>query len=451
MSMGTLGHGCSRLTGQLLTGALLAFTAASAGAETGPAQPKTASGPVSAAAGAAAASQAATTSTPALKPAWLEMHRALQLPRLLLIEGRLLQGPRPTEVTADAKAHQRATGTVRNFLQRGVPGARLTLTIPGEPSQQVTQTDEDGYFAVRLVPLAAASSATTTTTTKPAASSPPKVLLHLEPGAYGLADTQQELQVVPPGPGIAVVSDIDDTLLDTNVRKKVRMVVRALVATPESMQPFPGAAQVMTALATRPYVAATVGPATASVTLAPERPVFYVSGSPWQLRGRLQAFLAQKTFPAGVLTLKRFFRDPMRDQTAYKVPLLLELVDAMPERQFVVLGDSGESDPEVYARVKQERPGRLAAVLIHLVSKEVPTAPRFAGQFVFTDYADAGKYLVEQHWVDPAASLPSSSAATSTAKRATPATAAPSPASGQALTPAANATTPGSAAAQIAR
>jgi phosphatidate phosphatase APP1 len=354
------------------------------------------------------------------------MHRALRLPRLLLIEGRLLQGPRPTEVTAAAKAHQRATGTVRNFLQRGVPGARLTLTIPGEPSQQVTQTDEDGYFAVRLVPLAAASSATTTTTTKPAASSPPKVLLHLEPGAYGLADTQLELQVVPPGPGIAVVSDIDDTLLDTNVRKKVRMVVRALVATPESMQPFPGAAQVMTALATRPYVAAAVGPATATVTPAPERPVFYVSGSPWQLQGRLQAFLAQKTFPTGVLTLKRFFHDPMRDQTAYKVPLLLELVDAMPERQFVVLGDSGESDPEVYARVKQERPGRLAAVLIHLVSKEGPTAPRFAGQFVFTDYADAGKYLVEQHWVDPAASLPSSSNATSTAKPASPATAAPS-------------------------
>jgi hypothetical protein len=188
-----------------------------------------------------------------------------------------------------------------------------------------------------------------------------------------------------------------------------------------------------------------------AVTPAPERPVFYVSGSPWQLQGRLQAFLAQKTFPAGVLTLKRFFHDPMRDQTAYKVPLLLELVDAMPERQFVVLGDSGESDPEVYARVKQERPGRLAAVLIHLVSKEGPTAPRFAGQFVFTDYADAGKYLVEQHWVDPAASLPSSSNATSTAKPASPATAAPSSASGQAPTPAANATTPGSAAAQTAR
>lgn len=448
MSMGTLRHGRSRLTGQLLTGALLAFTAASAGAETAPAQPKTASGPVLAVAG------AATTPTPALKPAWLEMHRALRLPRLLLIEGRLLQGPRPTEVTADAKAHQRATGTVRSFLQTGVPGARLTLTIPGEPSQQVTQTDEDGYFAVRLVPLAAASAAAPTTkatAVKPAASSPPKVLLHLEPGAYGLADTQVELQVVPPGPGVAVVSDIDDTLLDTNVRKKVRMVVRALVATPESMQPFPGAAQVMTALATRPYVAAAVGPASASVTLAPQRPVFYVSGSPWQLQGRLQAFLAQKTFPAGVLTLKRFFHDPMRDQTAYKVPLLLELVDAMPERQFVVLGDSGESDPEVYARVKQERPGRLAAVLIHLVSKEEPTAPRFAGQFVFTDYADAGKYLVEQHWVDPAASLPSGSAALSTAKPATPATAAPSPASSQAPTPASAATPPGSAAGQTAR
>lgn len=448
--MGTLGHRWSRLAGLLLTGALLARTAAGAGAETPQPQPKTGSGQISATVGLAIASQTATAPTPALKPAWLEMHRALQLPKLLLIEGRLLQGPRPNEATADAKAHQRATSTVRNFLQTGVPGARLSLTIPGQPSQQVTQTDEDGYFAVRLVPITPASAAapTTSTTVKPAGSSPPKVLLHLEPGAYGLADTQLELQVVPPGPGIAVVSDIDDTLLDTNVRKKVRMVVRALVATPESMQPFPGAAQVMTALVTRPYVAAAVGPATASVSLAPERPVFYVSGSPWQLQGRLQAFLAQKTFPAGVLTLKRFFHDPMRDQTAYKVPLLLELVDAMPERQFVVLGDSGESDPEVYARVKQERPGRLAAVLIHLVSKEEPTAPRFAGQFVFSDYADAGKYLVEQHWVDQAALLPSSSVATSTTK---PATAAPNPANGPAPTPTATATRPGSAAAQTGR
>ena len=53
----------------------------------------------------------------------------------------------------------------------------------------------------------------------------------------------------------------------------------------------------------------------------------------------------------------------------------------------MLLGDSGEKDPEVYATLRQEHDGAVAATYIHLVTPEAPESPRFAGALAFRDYA----------------------------------------------------------------
>jgi phosphatidate phosphatase APP1 len=126
--------------------------------------------------------------------------------------------------------------------------------------------------------------------------------------------------------------------------------------------------------------------------LAAGRLLVYLSGSPWALHRRIADHFRAAGFPDGPLLLKRFSKEPWTEQAAYKWPHLTELVDALPERQWILLGDSGESDPEVYARLQRERPGRVHSIYIHLVTDEDPGAPRFRGMTVFRSWSElAGK------------------------------------------------------------
>src|SRR5690606_35234726 len=85
--------------------------------------------------------------------------------------------------------------------------------------------------------------------------------------------------------------------------------------------------------------------------------VHYVSGSPWQLGPPLAEFLDKGGFPHGTLHLRefrlkdssvqKFFGDPL----AYKRETITEIFKDFPERKFVLVGDSGERDPEVYGEI----------------------------------------------------------------------------------------------------
>jgi phosphatidate phosphatase APP1 len=98
---------------------------------------------------------------------------------------------------------------------------------------------------------------------------------------------------------------------------------------------------------------------------APVNPVFYVSSSPWNLHAFLTAFLAHHDFPRG----PRLLRDLLgtaagREQ---KHGRIREILDLHPDLPFVLIGDSGEKDPEIYADIVRSHPGRILAVCIREV------------------------------------------------------------------------------------
>jgi phosphatidate phosphatase APP1 len=113
----------------------------------------------------------------------------------------------------------------------------------------------------------------------------------------------------------------------------------------------------------------------------------YVSASPWQLFLPLSGFVSSNGFPAGMFYLKSFrlkdesvfslFQNPER----YKPAVIEPLLKQFPRRQFVLVGDSGERDPEIYGRLARQYPRQVARIFIRNVSGEPGGAPRYKNAF----------------------------------------------------------------------
>jgi phosphatidate phosphatase APP1 len=113
----------------------------------------------------------------------------------------------------------------------------------------------------------------------------------------------------------------------------------------------------------------------------------YVSASPWQLYGPLADFRRQHRFPAGTFHLKTFrwkdagllnlFASPEETKRQAIEPLL----DAFPRRRFVLVGDSGEKDPEIYGALARKYPRQVRRLFLRAVKGEDPSAERFQRAF----------------------------------------------------------------------
>jgi hypothetical protein len=149
-------------------------------------------------------------------------------------------------------------------------------------------------------------------------------------------------------------------------------------------------------------------------------PVHYVSGGPEQLFGPLYDFLITGPggFPEGTFHLKGFSTHPSLESTNNLLQFLgssLEvtynhkrdeinaLMDKFPERKFILVGDSGEIDPEVYSEIRKKRPAQVQEIRIRdLINDNVVNPFRLAGMTVIPvnpTICVAGKHfdkLIEQ-------------------------------------------------------
>jgi phosphatidate phosphatase APP1 len=203
-----------------------------------------------------------------------------------------------------------------------------------------TITDEEGYLEARVPvgPLAQ-----------------PRVGLKLT--ARRAPDTVAAAYVVPADDRPLVVSDIDDTVLITGVKERLKMVGRTLVGDPTDRKVVDGMPALLRGL-------------------AGDCPVFYVSTSPWNLYQRLADTLAYHHVPPGPLLLTDwgFGSKQMlvRPALEYKVETIAGLLADFPGRSAVLVGDSGQHDLEAYLAIAESHPGRVRAILIREVPGLVP-------------------------------------------------------------------------------
>lgn len=173
--------------------------------------------------------------------------------------------------------------------------------------------------------------------------------------------------------GVSVISDVDDTAKVTNIPS--------------------GEAEVLKNTFFRDFIAA---PCMADLyrSYGDDVTFHYVSGGPWQMYGPLAEFLfgEEAGFPEGTFHMKNVRTNPFESESyediwkligsgsqqvtfEQKVAQISALLRDFPQRAFVLIGDSGEKDPEVFAAIRKRFPDQVAEIQIRDVVNHAQAKP----------------------------------------------------------------------------
>jgi phosphatidate phosphatase APP1 len=295
----------------------------------------------------------------------------------LHVLGRVLKDRGIGPAMADDPLWKNMLNTYKRMASREIPHARLRMAFQDVEREVVA--DEEGMFDAWLRP--------TEPLNRERLWHHVEVTL-LEPEPASDADPVTaiaEILVPPPSARYGVISDIDDTVLQTDATNLLRMARTVFLGNAHTRLPFPGAAAFYRALHLGADGAA-------------RNPLFYVSNSPWNLYDLLSQFFQLHEIPVGpVLFLRNWGvnRDELlpTNQFDYKLPRVRELLDTHADLPFILIGDSGEEDPEIYHEIVKRYGERILAVYIRNVSEEDPERPR-AIEALAAEVREAGSTLV---------------------------------------------------------
>ena len=251
-----------------------------------------------------------------------------------------------------------------------VPGARAV--VEGAGIEAVA--DEEGYLAIETPGSAGG----------PRAEDPRwrDVVLRLPDSREDGARKAAPVLVPGPDARFAIVSDIDDTIVETHATDKLKMIPLVLTRSADQRTVFPGVSAFYKALERggapngNERGGAPSGNGRGSVEGGGEgaslNPVFYVSSSPWNLYDVLVEYMALQSIPLGPIFLRDYGlseHGPVGEHhEAHKGRALATLFTTYPDLGFVLIGDSGQRDPQVYAEAARRFPGRVRAVYLRDVS-----------------------------------------------------------------------------------
>jgi len=243
--------------------------------------------------------------------------------------------------------------TYRRFESDEIPGVALKARFRGAEAETVT--DHEGYYRVRLQPGSPASDTLWDNAS---------VTL-----MDGTLTTLQPVLQVSSRARIGIISDIDDTILHSSITNWKTAAQLTFLHNARTRKPLPGVAALYEALQ-------------AGADGRSRNPLFYVSSSPWNLYDLLEDFLQLNAIPAGPMFLRdlgtdegKFLKSPGH---GHKLERAREIIQRLPHLRWVLLGDSGQADAELYAQAASEFGDRIAAVYIRDVDPDTES-PRDRG------------------------------------------------------------------------
>ena len=237
-------------------------------------------------------------------------------------------------VESDAASAQRAVRGWRSFLTAPVPRATIEVRI-GTTTHRVV-TDRGGLVDVVLPSDLPAGWG--------------EVSLSVGDGAV-----TAPVLVIPPGPGVAMLSDIDDTVMVTSLPRLLLVAWNALVLHENARRVVPG----MVGLYRRWQAA------------HPGAPTFYLSTGAWNVAPAVRRFLGKHGYPQGPLLLTDWGPTNtgwFRSGQEHKLANLRRLMTEFPDLRWVLVGDDGQHDPQIYGQIADEFGDRVLAIAIRELS-----------------------------------------------------------------------------------
>lgn len=282
-----------------------------------------------------------------LKPVQIVVFRSFGTPDALHVWGRVVETKAIEGTTEKSSTWQNVLNTLHRLESTEIPGAHVRAHFGGKTWD--TRSDEEGYFVLTFSPG------------ETLAPGWHEVMLELVDSIGEPAERVAREQVLVPASDaeFAVVSDIDDTIVVTKSTELFRQMAILFGDGARDRVPFPGVPALYRALVRGPDDRG-------------RNPIFYVSMSGWNLYDLLEEFMDVNEIPPGPLFLSDLRlvedRSPVMASQNHKFDNIDLLLRTYPELPFVLIGDSGMHDPELYAKLVEAHPGRVRAVYIHDVS-----------------------------------------------------------------------------------
>ena len=97
-----------------------------------------------------------------------------------------------------------------------------------------------------------------------------------------------------------------------------------------------------------------------------------MSSSPWNLYDLLIDFFRIQGIPKGPILLRDLGLSATQlgasSHHEHKLAMIQRVMAVNPQLPFVLIGDSGQQDPEIYSQVVRDNPGRIRAIYIRDVT-----------------------------------------------------------------------------------
>lgn len=164
--------------------------------------------------------------------------------------------------------------------------------------------------------------------------------------------------------GTLIISDIDDTIKITENYENTRTVLNNTFNSPY-------------------YAPLGMGDLLADLTSRKSSSIHYLTGSPWQLYQPLREFFENENFQKGPFQMQTvrinplsseffeyFIGDHQKLNEELKKNYIRQLINDFPEKTFILLGDSGEKDPEIYGWAVKNFPNQIEKIYIRNVTDE---------------------------------------------------------------------------------
>ena len=325
-----------------------------------------------------------------LEPLMIQPYLGFGNQNKITLQGRLLEAEGLESPEEGASSWQNFKTMVHRYGSDEIPHARIRATFRGR--EQHVKTDGEGYFHLTFDNFDLPSS--------------DEIWHQID---LELVDTIHEKQgevkasgriIIPQESEFGVISDVDDTILVSHSADFVKKVQLTFLHNAKTRVPFEGVASF--------YQALQKGSDQQQLN-----PIFYVSSSPWNLYDLLKHFCEAHEIPEGPfmlrdigLTNKHFIRS---SHEKHKVAQITQIFDTFPDMKFILVGDSGQKDPEIYEGLTEKYGDNILGIYIRDVTddardrevREIAERVRQKGieMILARDTLEAARHAADQQWV----------------------------------------------------
>ena len=275
-------------------------------------------------------------------------YRSLGNPSRLIVRGRVVRQATSSRIDSDGEtaSHEHLVAVYRSFDLEEMPGFVIHAETDGSTGSGTTDTG--GYFEIELRPPAGESEW-----------SPgwhDALLTSPDSVSNSVASIMADIFVPDHRANLVLVSDLDDTAMDSETLSSWRMLRTALFRSAKRRHSVPGVPELYQALHRG--------------LRGVSNPVCYISSGAWNLYDIVVDYLDTHGLPRGGMYLndwgsrQRGFRAVAHSHKSTHVASLMNRFPALP---LLLVGDDTQEDPEIYSAAALEHPTRVAAVWIRAV------------------------------------------------------------------------------------